>query len=209
MNSYSKYVRRRLRPLTDEGELLWQFTKQASAMYEQSEEISSDKYDSKMVLNAYPIDRYLLANEIFYELALNYDEARVRQKSNGYGNYHTEVVIHNVVLTISQVRHSGEMVRSSVFRQSFANRFNSTLFDPVPAIPLKDEIIYAILLHGPISTTNRSLGFLNIAVPDEDLNGYGFNQSLYDLCGIKQPIELESTQLEKHEQTKTPSVSLR
>lgn len=209
MNSYPKYIKRRLQPLVNEGDLLWKFTEQASSMYEQAEDLSSDKYDSKMVFNAYPLDRYLLANEVLYELALNYDDAEVKQKSNGYGNYHTEVRIHDILLTISQVKHSGELVRSSIFRQNFADRFNGTLFDPIPATPLHDELIYAIILHGPISSNIRTLGFLNIAIPDVGLTGYGFNQSLYNLCDLKQPFELESRQIEKQEQQEAPTISLK
>mgnify|MGYP000439326512 CR=1 FL=1 len=209
MNSYLSYVNNRIKPLTEKGGLLYQFTNQAASMYKEAENLTAQKYTSKMAFNAYPLDRYLLANERLYELALNHDECMPKQKSNGYGNYRTEVNFKDIVLTISQVRNPGEMVRSSTFRQEFAEKFNRTLFNPVPKIPQEDDTIYGIILHGPMSPQERNIGFLNIAVPDDSLDGYGYNRNLYKFCGIKQPYELEKKEVEKRKELETPSVTLK
>jgi (2Fe-2S) ferredoxin len=190
MSYYQEIISERISPLTKEGELLYKLTRGASEqIYEIAKRHSESKFDTKIVRNAYGDDLTNQANEFFYKLACNYDGAIAQQVTNGRGHWYTRVQINNVIFTISQVKTMGEMVRESVFRNDFVTDLNPTLFNPHPVIISREEPIYAVITHGPVSSKNRNIGFLNVGVIDSGYNSYVYLKDLYKKCSIKRSYE--------------------
>jgi len=187
--------------------VLRDFTSQASDMYKEAHEHTKSKYNTIIGKSAESYDRHWLANERLYELALNYDDAKPEIKFNGKNSYYTRIEQENVVITISQVKTADTLVRGAKFRNNLASLYgqNLSLFEPKPIfrLPNSTDKLYIVVLHGAISSKENNLGFVNVAIPDDNLENYSYNRCLFELCGLKHPFKLNESNVERIQRTET------
>lgn len=95
-------------------------------------------------------------------------------KNSRRTSYHTRIQCGRVVLTQSFVETPETIVRSAEFRKTYGRDQNLWLdydWDDA-AIPLPDQPLYAILIHGPSDVRRYLLGFAHIVFPSRSNEAY-------------------------------------
>jgi len=94
--------------------------------------------------------------------------------------YHREVASGRFVLTASQVKSPGEMVREAVYRITLASE-SQLLLPGFETTPNATASYYAILLYGQSGTGSP---FLHLAIPTRDYLTYLVNIDLFEFFAI-------------------------
>lgn len=186
MQQYEKVIEERLRPYTKPDQLLHKLASGASEqIYAVAERNTKANFETDIMYNAFGDDLSHKANEFLYLLGKNDNSATAKLTPNGTGYRYAKVEIDGIVFTINQVKSRKEMVRDAIFRNDFAERLNPSLFEPYPKLIGSSTPLYVTITHGPISQSNRSLGFMNVGVVDNSYKKYIYFRDLFKFCSIK------------------------
>lgn len=182
------------------------YLKQLEEMYESALELTSH-YDREIAKLAAAYNRDWLANQKLYETSHRHDDVKAKYVKNRTGGHkHAEIILNGAIVTVSQVKHKDEFVRDAKFRQSLARKYSPTLFDPIPTIDSIDSNIYAIILHGIISDDNERPAFARIVIPNYETGKYDYNESLFKICGLKEPTALDEPVIEQIKEENAPTI---
>ena len=124
--------------------------------------------------------QYLVHNVMQHVWQLNklYPGMHVELVPNKRGSsHHVRAEISGLLVTISAVEYSGAKPRKAVFRKDYANRYyfyvneqNEFELSPDPYGMMGQTQRYMQILHGPHDDDRRTLGFLEVAMPNRDGN---------------------------------------
>lgn len=114
------------------------------------------------------------------------------QLNAGRNCRHREVRAGCILLTTSYTEAPARMVRDAQFRLTLAESNQPYLFEELDK-RLRGNAVYALILHGPHVIEPSTLGFLRLAFPAPDLNGYLENVDMFSLfqpeIGLRVPVE--------------------
>ena len=128
-----------------------------------------------------PIYRRATVERNVAHVVTRFSDVEALPAPNSIGNcYHVRIHCGRVVLTISAVQTSREMVRDAVFRNQYARSAQKHLFDGDEP-PAFDADLYGILLHGPDKRWPAYPAFLRVGFPNHTNTDY-----------LQDPIDLKN-----------------
>lgn len=138
------------------------------------------EYQPGPAKNSYPYIRWTEIDNNCLALNNKYPDLKTSSDLNITRNsYHTLISKGNVRLTISAVTTPSSLPRSALFRNDLAScqyRFDISAdqvsFEFRDLKSIKDAIIYAVVIHGPMRDNPRFPDFIHIAFPDQDSASY-------------------------------------
>ena len=95
---------------------------------------------------------------------------------------HVEIMIGNILMTVSYVDGPREMVRTALFRETLSESNQLGLF--LESEELKGESYYGIIIHGPHHKYSDRPGFVKLVFPDPSYNWYLESICLFEHCNI-------------------------
>jgi hypothetical protein len=180
---------------------------QLDEMYNVADSHTKSLFGNKIQINALPYNRDWLANQRLHEIALRHDAHCEYVKNSGGGHYHTEVIYDDFVITVSQVKTYREFVRPARFREKLIENYNLDLFEDVKSMVIEEKKkIYAVILHGPVSSSIQKPAFARLAIPNPLLNNYDLNICLYKYCGLDQPTMAKEPRVEQIAENNQPKL---
>jgi hypothetical protein len=142
--------------------------------------VNHREYQPGPAKNCYPYIRWIEIDDNCLALNKKYPGLQTSSEQNIIRNsFHTLVSLGNVRITISAVATPSSLPRTAVFRNNLAScqyRFDISAdqkwFELRDLESVKDRIVYAFVIHGPMLDNPRFPGFIHIAFPDESCTRY-------------------------------------
>jgi len=165
-------------------------------IYETSHSIIFDKYPKEQALDLLPHYRRAEIEAFLMLLSNKFPQVITECKINeSFTNYHVEVKINQIVLTLSFCTNPSENVRSAKFRNNLSQLFNKQIEFDFDGNKNQENIenenqYYAILKHGAESREPKIPQFFLLHFPSQDANNIADPIDLMKLYNISPTILL-------------------
>jgi len=142
--------------------------------------VKRQEYQPGPAKNCYPYVRWVEIDNNCLALNKKYPGLQTSSEQNIIRNsFHTLISLGNVRITVSAVGTPSSLPRTALFRNDLAScqyRFDISAdqerFELRDLESVKDKIVYAFVIHGPMFDNPRFPGFVHIAFPDENCTRY-------------------------------------
>ena len=142
--------------------------------------VKRQEYQPGPAKDCYPYIRWIEIDNNCLALNKKYPGLQTSSEQNIIRNsFHTLISLGNVRITVSAVATPSSLPRTAVFRNDLAScqyRFDISAdqkrFELRDLENVKDKIVYAFVIHGPMHDNPRFPGFIYVAFPDDKCMRY-------------------------------------